>query len=933
MDEALERGVRLAGATRNVNDVNLAFWTRDFDQIVFETMQGRVDSDWLCDTVTTCRQVERELRESIAEMLEKHGHPGLARRWRNDNGDTGGADPLAGLEPLQSFSAAGDLSETRMAIAAVRIALGAMVEAAFVKEAVQTCWVMPKPGRATLLGKSKVSPEAWAATADGKRQLCAARLYNDAAIVATWTSAHTAFVDDCQLGVLEAPSPSIFTVLSSFTEFNFSDLLARRVVPKHKDLKDALPVLSLLMRGLHTSARGWDVLLSQFVPKSTCVRTIVGRALAVSCTGMHENVHPALRLPWRRRHVALKLLFRECTSKRLPDLTKTATTATREAVRRLLMSTVACMPAATRALALSAHPIRMLQSPPLCAPAPGAEACAEAFASATQSFLSDKNPSAGQLADALTYAFDEPMVSPRQRYDINWLGKGSAPVSMPTPFVTTAAGVFASAFRANFLPLWLHAFHHGQEMPRLEAIFHSAVHELNAATALVAELDEKTALHMQRLAIGHVSSALLSAEDVMDATGLSAELCKFPLAENELDVDYEDRGKGLGPTDDELGRQLAMALSWARAAWVSEKVRIYELGPRTTGMQILAILRRLSSTKTSEAEALPLGELGRRKDEFLDGLPKQATHLQACLACGRVANPVVNFAKPGTHFDDVGASVAMNCTACDAAEADYGKQHLRCAKRASAALRTAVLYEASSTAAAVEQKPVDGAAAASSITWAGQQKSTASGVGARAKRDAKTGMTQRRGPKGCGDDPLLVLPLVGRCIALSGVKYALCAFCAACVQVDAKHRAGGEICCLRCDGRVAKGFAKPAEEEDPAEHARVCRFCGKVERNAGTHRSYKAPHDIAGNNERLPPPLRTVHFCPQHQKSWLQQALRTLPTRSVLAHISYGARPMMGASLTAPTWSNAELGVADDVGVQEKKGKKRKAAAAAAPAE
>ena len=68
--------------------------------------------------------------------------------------------------------------------------------------------------------------------------------------VATWTSAHTAFVDDCQLGVLEAPSPSIFTVLSSFTEFNFSDLLARRVAPKHKDLKDALPVLSLLMRGL-----------------------------------------------------------------------------------------------------------------------------------------------------------------------------------------------------------------------------------------------------------------------------------------------------------------------------------------------------------------------------------------------------------------------------------------------------------------------------------------------------------------------------------------------------------------------------------------------------------------------------------------------------------------------------------------------------------
>ena len=133
-------------------------------------------------------------------------------------------------------------------------------------------------------------------------------------------------------------------------------------------------------------------------------------------------------------------------------------------------------------------------------------------------------------------------------------------MSLPTPFVATAAGVFASAFRANFLPLWLHAFHHGQEMPRLEAIFHGAVHELNTATALVAELDEETALHMQRLAVGHVSSALLSAEDVCDATSLSAELCKFPLEENEL-----------GVSDDEFGRELAKALSWARAAWVSER--------------------------------------------------------------------------------------------------------------------------------------------------------------------------------------------------------------------------------------------------------------------------------------------------------------------------------------------------------------------------
>ena len=389
---------------------------------------------------------------------------------------------------------------------------------------------------------------------------------------------------------------------------------------------------------------------------------------------------------------------------------------------------------------------------------------------------------------------------------------------------------------------------------------------------------------------------------------------------------------------------LAMALSWARAAWVSEKVLVYELGDRTTGMQILAILRRLGASDAVEhATRLSFQELGRRKAEFLQGLPEQCTHLQACLACGRVANPIVNDAKPGQHFDDVGASIAMNCTSCNPQDRDYGKQHLRCAKRASAALRQAVLYEASSVAAAVEQEPLDLAAAEGIIETAGKQRSTASGVGARAKRDAKSALEQRCGPTGCGDDPLLVIPFVGRCIALKGVKYALCAFCAAAVRVEPKHRAGGEICCLRCDGRLISGFPPPkstkdkgADGEADAEadadadanasgvpSARICRFCGRVERTANTHRSYKAPHDTSGANATLPPPLRQVSFCASHQRSWLQPALRTLHTRSVLAHIAYGARPVLGAGAGAKM-TNADLGVADDVGAVESKGKGKK---------
>ena len=932
-DAGLPEALRRGWALLDIKDLDFDFWTSDFDQITFDVTSGRVDSGVLFAAVTACRDAERRLRAEVAAALDAEGASHVAAQWRPDA--TLEAARFEGVPALCEWSAFGFEPETRMAIAAVRLALGAALEAAFAKAGVAGCWAMAKPGKAVPLGKAKLGGEAWAKTADGKRQLKVARLYNDAALVAAWTSAHVAFVEDCQSGVLEPPSPSIFSVLNSFTEYNFGDLLARRVAPKDKSISKALPLLVLLIKAMNTSARGWEQVLEQLVPKSTCLRTIVGRALAVSCSGLHENVHPALRAPWPRRHAVAKRVFKQVSGDRLLPLVAGATTATREAMRRLLLTTVACIPAVARALALGGHPIRMLNAPPLCAPAPGLEACAECFAVATATLLD--HPST-ELADALTHAFDQPLPSPRQKYDAGWLGKGSAPVGPVLPFVQTAGAVYAQAFRARFLPLWLHAFGHGHPVPRLEAVYHTALHALNSATHLVAELDEPTALRLQRLAVGHVSSGLLGAEDAARLLGLPQALLEQPLAELEhaptAAADADDDGSDATPEeeDDTHGRSVAMALSWARAAWLSEKVLVFELGPRTTGMQVLAILRRLCHTdRLAEALALPLSELGRRKDEFLTNLPEQSTHLQACLSCGHVANPIVNDAKPGQHFDDVGAAIAMNTTGCIPGRADYGIQYLRCAKRASAALRTAVLYEASSMNAAVEQHPADLAAAEGNIATAGKQRATASGVGARAKRDAKGALEQRCGPKGCGDDPLLVLPLVGRCIALRGVKYALCAFCAAGVRVEPKHRAGGEICCLRCDGRLLTGFPTPKgdddEQEDVAAAARVCRFCGRVERTTGTHRSYKAPHDVSGPNAALPPPLRQVAFCPAHQRSWLAPALRTLYTRSVLAHISYGARPAFGAAASSRQLSNADLGLADDVGTVEvkKKGKKRKA--------
>eukprot|EP00966_Prymnesium_polylepis_P016183 373589-Prymnesium_polylepis.1 len=56
----------------------------------------------------------------------------------------------------------------------------------------------------------------------------------------------------------------------------------------------------------------------------------------------------------------------------------------------------------------------------------------------------------------------------------------------------------------------------------------------------------------------------------------------------------------------------------------------------------------------------------------------------------------------------------------------------------------------------------------------------------------------------------------------------------------------------------------------------------------------RAPMDATGLNANLPPPLRTVHFCPKHFRPWIPACLKTMPMRIILSHIVYGAKPCFG---------------------------------------
>ena len=83
-------------------------------------------------------------------------------------------------------------------------------------------------------------------------------------------------------------------------------------------------------------------------------------------------------------------------------------------------------------------------------------------------------------------------------------------------------------------------------------------------------------------------------------------------------------------------------------------------------------------------------------------------------------------------------------------------------------------------------------------------------------------------------------------------------------------------------------FARHVHRQDP-------------ERSGQRWRTVAAPNDVAGRNMELPKVLRKVSFCPRHWRNWLPNALQTLETRVILAHLSHGAKPIMNTAEDLPT--------------------------------
>jgi hypothetical protein len=900
---ALERGLVLVRARATAMGINLPpspAWL--FEHSFYEATRI-VDSQETRRVVGAFRAIEARAIELL------HEHPRVdATRWEMPGAATAALN-LAERSPLHPWSADTNEAQRKMVVAAARVAVGAAIEATLAAHSL------------ALLEHGETS------------QL--ARAYNDAHLIGVWTSAHAHTVANIQYGIETPSPPSLFTVPNALAEPDWSELLGKRFCAKVSG-KITMPMLSILMRCTNPGARGWDSLVEASIAESVGVRHVITTAIAVCLASMHPFLHPAARPSWSVRMRTMHATDAFASEKREVAETITATSQfTKEAVRRVLASTLAATPALHDALRRIQHPTGHLVAPPQALPAAGMEAAMLAFAEAGvamqaapagQTYTNaiqaafarvvarspeappqsdDEQPNGergppakrkrrkrrnGHLVDANHPAqdpTDQPGVDPttlaRSAWDPSWLGKGTANTHQKVPLVDVTSDIWHMCFRVNFIAWWLHCNVNAQRMSRLDPVHYEAIHGLNAVTQLVAALPLSRALHAQRAALAHPSAGLLTISEVARELGIEG------MRGTSTNGGCKNISDAINVLAASGSADAARMFAFARVAAISEKILTVKLGHRTTGLQLQSLARRLQRPNADSLAATAPEILGQpaRAAEEVATLPVHATHLLVCCECHRVCNAHAcepAKAKSGSRapFDELGVSSSM--LAYD------GGPHIRCSKRSSAALRNALEFEKQLKNTRLEEEPVDMRAVDALVEKSRTCRSASgdAGIAARIRRDAKSALEQRTCALACGERPCLRINLVGRAVRIFGNFYALCSLCGTVLQTHPHTRFGAEVCCLRCDA-VMLGIPQPTADD---ASTRVCRYCGRVDDSTAKFRTFKAPHDISGRNRDLPPPLRTASFCPAHSKTWLGSALKNLESRVVLAHLALGAKPV-----------------------------------------
>ena len=753
-------------------------------------------------------------------------------------------------------------------------------------------------------------------------------LYHDAYCAAVWTSAHAEYLGcihdllgsqpatEALVRKFMVPPPELYTV-ANMSHLAQLGALTERTASARCCSKSSQALLAILTRVTNAGSRGWETTLLAALKESDGAVRVCMQSLAVALTGLNPAVHPGVRRSWRERFALLRAL-RVQTPQDFKEVVHKAPGAIKEAIRLHLAANFVTDCATLDAMRHTRHPTGLLCVPPMGMPAGSLAAAMHRMADAGADMVARREVPAVAIkrhlvSEPRSRKKAESRVSRHPKheaeaisYSSSWLGGRSGPSSlMVRPAVQVVSGLLSASYRSIWIPFWLHGNHHGHRASRLDSAQYAALHHQSAAHRMCTLLSDEQFRKAERIVLANADASLLTVSqacallDIQPSTDAAPGLpCS---ASSRAVQDAEVEVMNLCAND------AALLVAFARIATLRATLLSYDLGAQTRCKQARAICQRL---------LLPLEPGEDPCVAVRTRLPQHATMLYCCSECRRVVNSVQDNTGKDLAFNELGLSASMltvDCATCAG--------HMRCAKRSSAALRTAVALEASAEQLELEQlEPVaspllpqdlrpativatmctrQATGRASASASASALRDSSSEV-AKFRRDLKSCFEQSQRATSCGDVPLVRVPLLGRAIRVFGSWYALCSTCGALARVTPSSRFRDEICCLRCDFAMLAGKHAASEMRAalPKPAAPACRYCGKLEPENGAGMKWRcipAPADTGGRNAFVPPPLRNVWYCPSHYRSWLLNAHKTISTADIFAHLINKARPIHGA--------------------------------------
>jgi hypothetical protein len=767
-----------------------------------------------------------------------------------------------------------------------------------------------------------------------ERRETLARLTADAYWAAVWTDMHADFLIELSVDLTDiadddlhfstgAPCMRTTTCVTSMP--NLAQRLERYLASPASVDADSREVLNVLCRSTQAGARGWDVAVSAALSREAS-RCVLVDGLRSAMMGMHPQLHAAARPDWARRASMRRLFDSQLSASDWDAVLKANHAGLRESTRIYGCSILALLPATQAALARSGSPIGLLRSAPYELVSPNLQAAAQALVAASvdathsitqlrlppllalqQALRLNLTPGDDVLCAAHAQGASTALVrshSPTNNraffvfYNTGWMGRaasqeaasyGDGPTGNVPSAVCVVSNLLTRTFRAAFTPLWMHAHGHGVRAARLDPVQFNVMHYHSSSHQLLLQMEEGMMLRVQRLALRRLDASRLSIVTVLRMLRASAsEVARASEART-----LEDAIAVVCTLSADIGARLVL---FAKVTALKHNFLAFDLGPRSRAKQLEALRRRYE-----------VAEDVRREDVVVT-LPEHAHLMYSCLECGKRPNACVDSTSKTISHNEVGVAQSMMRVG-----SLNDVSRMRCARRSSAALRTAMGKEDNALKARIDSLPVT----ESSIGIAMEENGNTT-HSARLRRDTKSVMQQLYTSYACGDRPLVEVSLIGKVVRRHNRFFALCSYCAAILEVTPQRRFGGEICCGRCDAAMlgiseptapaARVASKPTSvpERSLSERAEKlvstqqlhCRFCAKAPPSSGTSkfRVYHSPTDDGGRNAHLPPPLRVTAWCNSHNRTWLQGALHFLPMNVIFAHVSERAVPVFGAN-------------------------------------